>query len=120
MTVEITLDVPKRILSPNGRSHHHAKARAIKEYRTKARLFCMTIFPPSFKPRWNAANVKITWYHPHARFPDRDNALASLKAGFDGLTDYGLFSDDRGLTQEPVQFQKHSTKPRVVLTITGQ
>lgn len=119
MTVEIELPVPGRILSPNGRPHHHAKARAVKSYRTNAKLVCMAKLSAAFKPKWKTATIRIVWFHKHTRFPDRDNALASLKSGFDGLTDYGLFDDDRGLTHKPIEFQKDAIRPRVVLYITS-
>ncbi len=123
MTITITLPLPDRILSPNhtvgSRGGRMAKATAIKKARTLAKVECMSSFASSFKPRWKTAVVQVTWYAKTIAFPDGDNALASLKAFFDGLTDYGIFDDDRGNTYPPVQFAKDKDNPRIVLTITG-
>ena len=96
-----------------------AKATAIKKYRLAAKLACMSAFPSSFKPRWKTAIVQVEWFTKTIRHMDGDNALASLKNGFDGLTDYGIFADDRGNTYPPVKFAKDKDNPRIVLTITG-
>jgi len=117
MTVNITLPLPPRCLSPNERPHFHAKARAAKKYRTRAKLEYMATFSASVRPRAATAVVQATWFAKTRMFPDGDNALATLKAAFDGLTDAGLFSTDRGLTHKPVIFAVSKDRPRVELTI---
>lgn len=117
MTLTITIPLPPRILSPNARPHHMAKARKVKEYRGRAYLAVLTEVPGGYKPRWKSALCSVTWYAKTATHPDGDNALASLKAAFDGFTDAGLFSDDRGLTHAPVKFDKDKLNPRVEITI---
>lgn len=94
------------------------KAKAVKDYRTRARIEFMGKYSCSFRPKWKRATVRIVWHHKTIRYPDRDNAIASLKAAFDGLTDAGLFDDDRGLTQEPPTFFCDPEKPRVVLHVS--
>jgi len=94
-----------------------AKASAIKKYRTRARLEFMAAHAAGFRPRAAVATVQIKWFARTARFPDGDNALATMKAAFDGLTDAGLFCDDKGLTHLPVKFAKDASNPRVQLTI---
>lgn len=118
MTLKIELSIPPRILSPNARSHFHAKARATKAYRAAAKLVCMSMLPTGYRPMHKLATVSIDWYTKTRMHPDRDNALASLKSAFDGITDSGFMADDRELTHQPVQFHVDKLKPRVVLTIT--
>lgn len=119
MTAELEIPTPHKSLSPNARSHFQAKARQVKLYRTAVKVLFMSKFGTSFRPRWRSARVRITWWNRRLAFPDRDNALASLKAAFDGLTDAGLFDDDRGLTHEPIVFRWDPKKPpRVELSIS--
>lgn len=121
MTFHITLPLPPRVLSPNhtvgSRGGRMAKASATKKYRTRAKVEYMATYSPSIRPRAAAGTVQVTWYAKTRRFPDGDNALATMKAAFDGLTDVGLFCDDRGLTHKPVIFAVSKDNPRVLLTI---
>lgn len=117
MIIVVKLAIPSPKLSPNARTHFHAKARLVKKYRSDAKVAFWSLTSTAFKPRYSRARVRITWYAKRLLFPDRDNALASLKAGFDGLTDAGLFSDDRGLSYEPIVFRWDAKKPRVELEI---
>lgn len=123
MTLTLDLTLPDRKLSPNtkpgSKGSRMAQMRAVKDYRTKAKLAFMVAFSSGFKPRWKTATVAILWCHRTHMRPDRDNAVAWLKSGFDGLADAGLFDNDRGVTYLPVQFQKDPARPRIVLTITG-
>lgn len=119
MTLTFTFPLPPLILSPNSRSHFHAKGRATKQYRTSAKVLVMTQVAGGFKPRYQRAAVQVKWIAKTRRFPDGDNALATLKSLFDGLTDAGIFSDDRGLTHHPVEFAVDKENPRLVLTISA-
>lgn len=122
MTVTIELPLPHKSLSPNhviaSRAGRMGKSSKTKAYRTRSRLEVLAKYSQSFRPQWKRATVRIVWYHKTVRFPDSDNAIASLKAAFDGLTDAGILADDRGLTQEPPTFFADPDKPRVVLHIT--
>ncbi len=51
-----------------------------------------------------SASCRATFYVKCRRRRDGDNALASLKAAFDGLQDGGLIADDSGLIHHPVRF----------------
>lgn len=118
MTLTITVPIPPRECSPNGRFHHMAKARAVKAYRTTCGLLACTEERP--KQPWKRASVQAAFYVKTRRglHSDGDNRLASLKAAFDGLRDAGIIDDDSGLTHEPVTVQHDKENPRVVLTIT--
>lgn len=117
MTVTLTLPIPPRSLSPNARPHYHAKGRATKKARTRAKVEVMATLPAGYRPRAACAKVQITWFAKTRRFPDPDNALANSKAYFDGLTDAGLFCDDKHITHLPVIFQVSKENPRIELTI---
>jgi crossover junction endodeoxyribonuclease RusA len=118
LSISITLPLPKKELSPNGRFHYHAKRRAAKEYRMLARLRAH-VCTNAEMPKHERAEVRIRWFTKTARKPDSDNALASLKSAFDGIADSGFLSNDRGLTFHPIEFQKDNQNPRVQITVTA-
>lgn len=117
MTVTFTFSLPPRILSPNARSHFHAKARATKKYRTDCKVRVMTQVAGGFKPRWKTATLQMHWIAKTRMRPDDGNAIASFKAGLDGITDAGILDDDRGITHLPVTFGVDRDNPRLVITI---
>jgi Holliday junction resolvase RusA-like endonuclease len=71
-------------------------------------------------PNLKVATVHVTAYYKTAAARDADNVLASFKAAFDGLTDAHIWTDDRGLTHEPVTIAKDAANPRAVITITWE
>lgn len=121
MTLTITLPIPPKELSPNhtigSRGGRMAKARKVKQYRNRAMLEVLAQVPGDYKPKYSKAEVRTKWFTKTVRRMDGDNALASLKAAFDGLTDSGFLSDDRGLTHHPIEFEKDASNPRVELTL---
>ena len=66
---------------------------------------------------FSAPAVQIHYYHRTIAVMDADNALASLKAAFDGFTDAGIWTDDRDVTFLPVRQAKDASNPRVEITI---
>lgn len=122
MTLTIELPVPPKALSPNARVHYHVRARAVKAYRLAAHLNAVASridSSPSWEPvpYFRAGTTQVTWYTKTKRKPDADNALSSLKAAWDGITDSGFLADDRGLTHQPIIFLVDKHRPRVVLRI---
>jgi crossover junction endodeoxyribonuclease RusA len=120
-SLTITLPLPHKSLSPNARSHWRTKAKHTKEYRTGTYIRTVALCA-SNGPYWKAskaATVTIQWFTKTVMHPDRDNALSSLKAAFDGVTDGGFLSTDKELTHQPITFQKDAKNPRVVLTFTA-
>jgi crossover junction endodeoxyribonuclease RusA len=92
--VNITLPWPPRDLSPNARHGHWAShARAKKAYRIacawEAKVQGIKPIPPDSRP-----TVSLTFVPPDRRARDRDNMLAAMKSGLDGLADV-LGCDDR-------------------------
>jgi crossover junction endodeoxyribonuclease RusA len=99
--VNIDLPLPPKETNPNARSHWRPKAAATKRQRSAAAVLARqaTQFACYGFP-WKAATVQATFYR--GRRIDADNALASLKASFDGLADAGIIANDSGLTHLPV------------------
>lgn len=115
-SITVTLPIPPRVLSPNARCHWRVKAKATKQYRFvavwEACKECGLV-----GPRWKAARVQVRWFTKTKRRPDADNALASLKAAFDGLTDAGVWVSDRETQYEPIVFGVDKVSPRVEVEI---
>ena len=112
----ITLPLPPKELSPNGRPHWAAKARATKNYREYAWAET-TATTDGTSHLWDRAKETARFYFKTNRRRDRDNLLASLKAAFDGITDAQLLINDSGLMHMPVEIYKDVDNPRVEITI---
>lgn len=123
--LKIILDLPPKELSPNhtvgSRGQRMGKAAKIKKYRQAAAMMALSALGEAgwmSLPLWDRATVQISYYHKTRAFRDPDNIIASMKAGIDGLTDAGVFSDDRDLTYLPVSRFKDASNPRVEIEIT--
>jgi hypothetical protein len=120
-TVVITLPLPARVLSPNcpvgSIGGRYMKASASKRYRRLAKDAvedeCITTGP------WRHATVEVTFHHKQQRRRDQDNAMASLKAVYDGIVDSGLIVDDDydHLERRSPRFLIDREYPRVTLII---
>lgn len=106
--IEIKLPWPPTVLSPNTRSHWTEIATAKKKYRadcqlsTRAQLEvkCNSVLPYS-----GDLDLVLEFHPPSARKYDRDNLLARLKAGLDGMCD-ALSIDDARFEPITVSLQK--------------
>jgi Holliday junction resolvase RusA-like endonuclease len=121
--ISITLPLPHKSLSPNytvgSRGARLGKAAQTKKYRQAACTeVCYDIAAGLVSRGWKAAEVQCTFYYKDVRRRDKDNALASMKAAFDGIADAGLVSDDSALTYLPVIMLKSKENPRVEIEIT--
>lgn len=117
MTLTITMPLPGKLLSPNGRAHFMAKARATKTARQGANLRTRSELGGVF-PKHQRATAQLEWYSKTKRRVDGDNALASAKAIFDGIADAGFIANDRELTHQPVKFFVDKNNPRLVIHVT--
>ena len=111
MQITIELPLPPGALAPNRRPHWRQKAHAIGQYRGAARIValskmnaCVRI-PAGSEFPWSNASARVVWNHSGQQ-PDRDNALASLKAAFDGIADAGVIANDRELVHLPMTMIK--------------
>jgi Holliday junction resolvase RusA-like endonuclease len=113
----ITLPLPVSQLSPNVSYSGYGKARLRKKYRQYAWAVTLELLGRNPAPQWERAIVQATFYHDVERRRDGDNALASLKAAFDGIADAGVVVNDSGFRHEPVQFAIDRGNPRVEIKI---
>ena len=114
----ITLPLPPQHLKPNSRSHWRAKAKAVAQYRSDARYAAMAAaYDCQQIECFAAATVRIRAYWPTTRKMDPDNLIASMKAAFDGLTDAGIWLDDRELTLLPCLQDKDAADPRIEIEV---
>lgn len=84
----VTLPWPPKELNPNQNPHWAVKARMTKKYRTlswiharRAGMSAATLMGAE------EADVHLDFYPPDRHHRDRDNMVASMKAGLDGLAD---------------------------------
>lgn len=93
--LKIWLGLPPRELSPNARVHWAAKARAVKAYRSDARLCALAAMGGRKKGfPWPGAILVAEFHFLTKRKRDRDNLAASLKSAIDGFADAGIVKDD--------------------------
>lgn len=114
--ITVTLPIPPKELSPNGRFHWAAKSKKTKAYRLAAHIAAWN--QCSECPEHDRATSQIRWFTKTKRRLDADNALACMKSALDGITDSGFLSNDRGLTHLPIIFAVDKENPRVEITIT--
>lgn len=96
------------------------KASASKRYR---RLACEAVQDEQIESApWSVVGVKATFYFKNKIPRDQDNAVASIKAAYDGIVDSGLVSNDdyAHMKREMPEFFVDKENPRVTLEITRQ
>ena len=88
--IEVVLGWPPTDLSPNARKHWAVVARAKKQYRKD----CYSVSKEQLKKyKKETENIperlvlEMTFIPPDKRSYDRDNLVARMKAGIDGLAD---------------------------------
>ena len=94
--IELVLGWPPSNLSPNARLHWAKLARAKKQYRNA----CFSVSKEQLK-KINTENIpeklvlEMTFIPPDRRSYDRDNLVARMKSGIDGLADALKINDKR-------------------------
>ena len=116
-SITISVALPGPELSPNARKHWRAVAPAKRVARDMARLKARMALSGAEPPRWKAAKASVVFYWPNRRKHDPDNAMASLKATWDGLQDAGIVENDSGIWPERPVFSVDPSNPRVVITL---
>lgn len=86
-------------LSPNGRLHHHAKAKLVREHRRTARLLSLEAL--GFRNWVDADMIFSVWIfrQPDKRRRDTGNMRATVKSYQDGVFD-ALKIDDHSVKDE--------------------
>lgn len=88
--IEFTLPWPLAQLSPNARLHWAKVARAKKQYRKACWATCLEQMPGqrlSVYGEQPGLTLKLTFVPPDRRSYDRDNLMARMKSGIDGMCD---------------------------------
>lgn len=92
--VSFSLPFPPVELSPDSRKHRAVMARAKKVYRASSRLYCFQALKGR-KVQADRVVVTLVFYPPDKRRRDKDNLLARMKAGIDGIADAVGIDDSR-------------------------
>jgi len=119
-TYTITMPIPPLALRPNGRPHWRVKAKATQLFRRLAYLKSNQAIGFRLPPRWERATVQCDFYFKTVRHLDPDNAIASMKAAFDGMADAGFVGNDRNLWPTRPTMSKDAKNPRVEITISQE
>jgi crossover junction endodeoxyribonuclease RusA len=83
--ITIKLPWPPVGLSPNARIHYHKLALLKKVYRKQCGI--RAVEQGAKQMHAESLRLTLTFYPPTRRKYDKDNALASIKSGLDGLAD---------------------------------
>lgn len=89
----IHLPFPPSLLSPNARPHWAAKARATRDYRFACKVAGLEARQAGAAGSKHVT-MNIAFDCARGPLPDKDNCLASFKAGIDGLRDAKILVDD--------------------------
>ena len=117
-SITLVLPLPHNCLSPNARIHWTVKAGVTKKARRLARQ-AVEAEDICTKP-WQKVKAQETFFYNVCRNRDERNAVAMLKAYYDGEVDAGLIEDDNYqiLTHGQPTFEIDRNDPRVEITIS--
>lgn len=114
----IVLPLPHPNLNPNRKCHFMKKARHTKKARRDAKLAAThSMYILREPPRWRAATAQCRFYFRKSCGQDGDNALASVKAYFDGITDAGVWVNDKYVRHLETEIHFDKSDPRVEIEV---
>lgn len=93
--------------TPNAREHHMAKARHVKDWRTKVYA---KAWPHA--PAQPLTQARITFTRVSSVEPDYDNLVASFKACMDGLRQARVIVDDKRVNVGRPEYLWERCKPK--------
>lgn len=91
----IALPWPPKELSPNARKHWRGLAKAKKAYRDACRVETLLQCRPGYLRLPERMHLTMDFVPPDRRKRDRDNLVAAMKAGLDGVADALGINDER-------------------------
>ena len=121
-TITITLPMPPKVLTPNGRPFSRrgmiGKAVAAKKQRQLAHDALDALQLDTLP--WPAVSCKYVFYHAVKRRRDDDNYIAAMKAARDGLVQAGLVHDDDSTRwrTEGAEFRTDPKQKRCEIVLT--
>lgn len=111
----ITLPLPSRFLSPNGRAHVYTKAKWTKKAREHAYLTTKAALRGRQAPDFRLYTVAFSFATRRRR--DDDNLIASCKAYRDGIADALGIDDHRLFLAAPPALLHDPSRPRLEITL---
>ncbi|HHA2878405.1 TPA: hypothetical protein ACOFC6_002251 [Stenotrophomonas maltophilia] len=114
---ELILPWPHKDLSPNGRVHWSARAKAAKKARAQAYILAVAGGCNLWKSE-GRLHLYITFHPPTKLLPDDDNMLARFKPYRDGIAD-ALGIDDKRFISHPLVSTEVRKGGQVVVRITA-
>ena len=116
-SITLVLPLPHYCLSPNARTHWTMKAGVTKKARRLARE-AVEAEEVCTAP-WSRVKAHEAFFYGTNRNRDERNAVAMLKAYYDGVVDAGLIIDDNHqiLSHGQPTFDIDKEAPRVEITI---
>lgn len=84
-SMQVTLPWPPKDLSPNARVHWGKLARIKKQFREACAWTAKEQGASAIEAK--KLDVSVLFFPPDKRVRDRDNMIAAMKSGFDGLAD---------------------------------
>jgi len=117
------LPVPNRRLNPNAGTPQRTIARLRRDQRRDAGLVAYSIVGarrhPYFLPLPGfVVRVNALVYWPGRQFPDQDNFITMCKGTWDGLTDGGVWADDKQARWGTIVFEEATTRTGATMTLT--
>lgn len=124
-TMTITMRLPDKTLSPNRargsqyRQREHRKAK--RQAKTAAFALALARRGRQGVERFRTAEVTPRFFWPNMIKRDHDNAIASIKAIIDGITEAVMVGDDnsRDLRLGAAEFYLDRECPRLEIEIKG-
>ncbi len=117
--ITINIPLPPKELHPNSRAHKMAVHRQGKKYEAWAFYAALNeMGKRKIKTLpWARAEITTRFYHKTKRGRDEDNAIAWMKAGFDGMADAGIVANDKDFRSGNATFYVDKDNPRVEVHI---
>lgn len=120
--ISVTLGWPPRPLSPNYRAKHWSEiSNAMRDYRNACKVDALNVrntLPRSSWPLAAPVQAHVVFVVAKGALPDVDNAIASIKAGLDGLVDAKLLRDDADIADvKAVVVRGEPGRPSIVSVV---
>lgn len=93
--LQVELPWPSTSLSPNARVHWSTRWKHVRQYRFRSSVLTQEVIGAATLPAWmrGQMDIRLEFCAPDRRKYDRDNLVARMKSGLDGIAD-ALAIDD--------------------------
>lgn len=120
--LSIALPWPPKELSPNGRKHWRGLAKFKAAYRDTCRIETLLQCRPDYLQLPERIHLSMDFVPPDRRRRDRDNLVAAMKSGLDGVADALGINDERFavLTVRTVEGEQAGVRLRLEAVSEGR